>query len=88
MILAPVRSVVARQRVLIGCSSSRNREAIDPGPSAFAFHRGPRKSLGYARLLPRALWAIGCADVRFGILPPQSGLRRNDDDVDRSVLNF
>jgi len=26
-----------------------------------------------------ALRAIGCADVRFGILPPQSGLRRNDE---------
>jgi hypothetical protein len=25
-----------------------------------------------------ALRVIGCADVRFGILPPQSGLRRND----------
>jgi hypothetical protein len=26
-----------------------------------------------------ALRAIRCANVRFGILPPQSGLRRNDE---------
>jgi hypothetical protein len=31
-----------------------------------------------ATLLRRALRAIGFADVRSGILPPQSGFRRND----------
>ena len=35
-------------------------------------------SLDYARLLPRAFQANSFAVVRFGILPPQSGLRRND----------
>ena len=30
-------------------------------------------------LLRPALRAIGFADVRFGFLPPQSGLRRNDE---------
>jgi hypothetical protein len=30
------------------------------------------------RILRLALRAIGFADVRFGILPSQSGLRRND----------
>jgi len=29
--------------------------------------------MDYAPLLRRARWAIGCADVRSGILPPQSG---------------
>jgi len=32
-----------------------------------------------APLLRRALRAIGFADVRYGILPSQSGLRRDDD---------
>jgi len=32
------------------------------------------KGTGLTRRIPRlALRAIGCADVRFGILPPQSG---------------
>jgi hypothetical protein len=43
-----------------------------------------QKSLGYAPLLRRALRAIGLADVRSGILPPQSGFRRNDEKMDRS----
>lgn len=30
--------------------------------------------MDYTRLLPRALRAIRCADVRSGILPPQSRL--------------
>jgi len=30
-------------------------------------------------LLQRALRAIRCANVRFGILPPQSRVRGNDD---------
>ena len=29
--------------------------------------------------LPRTLRAIRCANVRSGILPPQSGFRRNDE---------
>ena len=33
----------------------------------------------YTRLLPRALRAIRCANVRAGILPAQSGLRCNDE---------
>ncbi|HSJ41765.1 MAG TPA: hypothetical protein VK955_12025, partial [Xanthobacteraceae bacterium] len=37
------------------------------------------KELDYTRLLSRALRAIRSANVRFGILPPQSGLRRNDE---------
>jgi hypothetical protein len=38
------------------------------------------KELDYARLsLPRALRAIRYANVRFGILPPQSRFRGNDD---------
>jgi hypothetical protein len=35
--------------------------------------------LDYARLLPRALRAIRYANVRSGILPPQSSLRWNDE---------
>jgi hypothetical protein len=30
-----------------------------------------------------ALWAIRCANVRFGILPPQSSLRWNDEQKKR-----
>ena len=37
------------------------------------------KELDYTRLLSRALRAIRCANVRSGILPPQSGFRRNDE---------
>jgi hypothetical protein len=37
------------------------------------------KELDYTRLLPRALRAIRCANVRSGILPPQSRLRGNDE---------
>jgi hypothetical protein len=40
----------------------------------------PDGELDYARLLPRALRAIRCANVRFGILPPQPSLRWNDED--------
>ena len=36
------------------------------------------KSLDYRPLLRPALRAIGFADVRSGILPPQSRLREND----------
>jgi hypothetical protein len=36
-----------------------------------------KDKLDYTPLLRRALWA-GCA-VRSGILPPQSGFRRDDD---------
>jgi hypothetical protein len=38
-----------------------------------------KKKLDYTRLLSRALRAIRCANVRSGILPPQSGFRRNDE---------
>ena len=38
-----------------------------------------KKELDYTRLLPRALRAIRCANVRFGILPTQSRLRGNDE---------
>src|SRR3989442_10996228 len=37
------------------------------------------KALDYARLLSHALRAIRCANVRSGILPPQSRLRGNDE---------
>jgi len=37
------------------------------------------KELDYAPLLRRALRAIRFANVRFGILPSQSGFRRNDE---------
>src|SRR3989475_647377 len=37
------------------------------------------KALDYARLLSHALRAIRCANVRSGILPPQSRLRVNDE---------
>jgi hypothetical protein len=35
-----------------------------------------------------ALRAIGCADVRFGVLPSPSGLRRNDELDSRSLRAF
>src|SRR5438445_5592600 len=37
------------------------------------------KALDYARRLSRALRAIRCANVRPGMLPPQSRLRGNDE---------
>ena len=37
------------------------------------------QELDYTRLLPRALRAIRCANVRFGILPAQSRFRGNDE---------
>jgi hypothetical protein len=58
------------------------------GENLFCCGRGVRalrsasnkgKELDYTRLLSRALRAIRCANVRFGILPSQSGFRRNDD---------
>jgi hypothetical protein len=36
------------------------------------------KELDYLLLLQHALWAIRSANVRSGILPPQSSLRWND----------
>jgi hypothetical protein len=42
---------------------------------------GETKTLDYMRLLSHALRAIRCANVRFGILPPQSRLRGNDEHV-------
>jgi len=42
---------------------------------AFALQETSKIKLDYTRLLPRALRAIRSANVRFGILPPQSGLR-------------
>ncbi|HEX7325601.1 MAG TPA: hypothetical protein VF292_09655 [Rhodanobacteraceae bacterium] len=48
----------------------------------------PKLKMDYPPLLRRALRAIGFADVRFGIVPSQSGLRRNDekDAVDQAFL--
>jgi len=53
---------------------------------ALHFKRQQNKGADCARLLSRALRAIRCANVRSGILPPQSGLtssavesRRNDE---------
>jgi hypothetical protein len=40
---------------------------------------GKEEELDYTRLLSRALRAIHGANVRSGILPPQSGLRQNDE---------
>jgi hypothetical protein len=45
---------------------------------------GKKKELDYTRLLPRALWAIRCANVRSGILPTQSRLRGNDEQKTKS----
>jgi hypothetical protein len=44
--------------------------------------RPPRGELDYTRLLSRALRAIRYANVRSGILPPQSGFRLNDEPGD------
>jgi len=38
-----------------------------------------KRKMDYALLLQRALRAIDCVDVHFGILPSQSGFRRNDE---------
>jgi hypothetical protein len=44
--------------------------------------------MDYTPLLRPALRAIGCAGVRSGVLPPQSGLRRNDEQkVVRAVVD-
>jgi hypothetical protein len=37
------------------------------------------KQMDNARLLPHTVPAIRCANVRFGILPPQSRLLGNDE---------
>jgi hypothetical protein len=37
------------------------------------------ETLDYTRLPSRTLRAIRCANVRSGILPPQSGFRRKDE---------
>jgi hypothetical protein len=42
-------------------------------------HGSKGKELDYTRLLSRALRAIRYANVRFGILPTQSGFRRDDE---------
>jgi len=46
-----------------------------------------RSKMDCALLLQRALQAIDFVDVRYGILPSQSGLRRNDDQGMRTALN-
>ena len=40
--------------------------------------------MDYALLLQRAFQAIDFVDVRAGILPAQSGFRRNDEELRRS----
>jgi hypothetical protein len=42
----------------------------------FGWGRNRKIKMDYAPLLRRALWAIGFADVRSGILPSQSGFDR------------
>jgi hypothetical protein len=42
---------------------------------------GKCEKMDYRLLLQPALRAVSFADVRSGILPPQSGLRRNDMEV-------
>src|SRR5690348_6174475 len=50
-------------------------------PSQAGVHSPVAKvKMDNAPLLRRALRAIGSADVRSGVLPPQSGLRRDDGD--------
>jgi hypothetical protein len=44
-------------------------------PLCFLF-LAQKTKMDYAPLLRRALWAIGFADVRSGILPSQSGFDR------------
>jgi hypothetical protein len=46
--------------------------------SSFRGNDVTAEELDYSPLPRLALRAIRCANVRFGILPPQSGLRRND----------
>jgi len=70
--------------LLLGYFFLATQEEVTRSPAgrveALHLNRGAKsKELDYARLLPRTLWAIRCANVRYGILPPQSGLRRNDE---------
>jgi hypothetical protein len=47
--------------------------------SCLAVTPKPQEELEYTQLLPHDLRAIRYANVRSGILPPQSCLRRNGD---------
>jgi len=59
---------------VIPARSSTTAELVKPGSSVFV-----SKELDFVRLLPHALRAVRYASVRSGILPSQSGFRRNDD---------
>jgi hypothetical protein len=55
------------------------QELCSPGGVEPLAREDSKTELDYTRLLPRALRAIRCANVRFGILPTQSRLRWNDE---------
>jgi len=59
--------------VTFSCTSKKSNSLARRASESFCSDgKGKAKTLDYARLLPRALWAIRCANARFGILPPQS----------------
>jgi len=62
-----------------GCSPANAVAKRYPGPSDFAFKACSKSRWVTRRILRLALRAIGYADVRYGILPAQSGFRRNDE---------
>jgi hypothetical protein len=45
----------------------------------FYRERSNKIKMDFTRFLSRTLWAIRCANVRFGVLPTQSRFRGNDD---------
>jgi len=53
------------------------KEVVIPANARIQRLCGAPKPLDYTRLLSRALRAVRYANVRSGILPSQSGLRRN-----------
>jgi hypothetical protein len=64
--------------------NAKSRSLARRASESFALgDRKKAKTLDYVRLLPHALRAIRCANVRSGVLPSQSGFRlrrpRNDE---------
>jgi hypothetical protein len=66
-------------RLLFGQCQKVTRSPQASGSFALQRRKRKKKQLDYARLLSRAPRAICFANVRSGILPPQSGFRRNDE---------
>ncbi|HET7300473.1 MAG TPA: hypothetical protein VFJ01_07440 [Oleiagrimonas sp.] len=67
--------------------AAREPESIENSGKFIEFGDLKVQKMDYSPLLPSALRAIGFADVRSGILPSQSGFRRNDDGSSHDAAN-